>query len=333
MKFVVAALSLIPLTVVAAESLFPITQGTTWKYDLVQERTSESLDLTAPNEKKQFDVNYRLGGTQKIDNQELLKLEIYSGQTLDSVDLISVSPDGIVCPARSDSRGEITKMNPPQKMVAMPLKIGTSWNFDGTIGDTKVAQRYQITGEEDVNVPAGKFRAWRIHCEQALPRTATIDRWFVPGVGFVKVETAVKGESGSLLQKSSLTLKEPPKIQPIPQSNPIATIGELSTGLATKPNGPFKTEFKSDTPAIYVCWRGHELRMGAEIRAAFIAENVADLSADYRIDESKTTAPSPNSRGVFTLSQPEGGWTPGGYRVEFFVDDELTQAIKFKITK
>jgi hypothetical protein len=333
MKVAVPLLIFVPLICGAAQPIFPTAEGTSWKYDLIQEKPSQNLDLTKPNEKEQVEVTYRLAGTQKVDNQDLLRLEIYRGDTLNSVDLISVDANGIICPARSDEKTGFAKLNPPQKMLATPLKIGTSWNFDGSIGQTEVSQRYEITGEEDVFVPAGKFHAWRIHCEQILPARAVIDRWFVPGTGFVKVETTLKAPSGGTLQKTLLTLKEPPKIQRAPQKNPVTEIGKLSTGLATKPNGAFKTEFKSDTPAIYVCWRGHELRKGTEIRALFIAENVADVSADYQIDESKTTAPSPNSSGVFTLSHPDGGWTAGDYRVEFFVDDELTQAVRFKITK
>jgi hypothetical protein len=65
----------------------------------------------------------------------------------------------------------------------------------------------------------------------------------------------------------------------------------------------------------------------------FIAANVADVSADYEIDESSATAPTPNSRGTFTLAKPEEGWATGNYRVEFFVDDQPAETVKFKISK
>ena len=60
---------------------------------------------------------------------------------------------------------------------------------------------------------------------------------------------------------------------------------------------------------------------------------MADVSADYQIDESTSTAPAPNSGGTFTLSKPEPGWAPGNYRVEFYVTDELAQTVKLKIVK
>jgi hypothetical protein len=333
MKIAVLALVLMPLIAGAAGPVLPTAEGTTWNYELVEERPSESLDLTEPNKEEHFAVRYRLGANEKIDNKDLRRLEIYRGDTLDSVDLIAVEKRGIICPARTDSKGAITKLIPPQMMLTTPLKKGTNWNFDGTIGDTKVNQHYEVAGEEDVDVPAGKFQAWRIHCEQTLPRPATIDRWFVSGTGFVKVETIVKGPSGGVLQKSSLALKEPPKVAAAPQRNLKPNPEQLSAGVSSKPSGELKTDFKTDASAIYARWRGHRLPARAEIRAVFIAESVADVSANYQIDEASAVAPSPDSNGTLTLAQPEGGWAPGNYRVEFFVNDAPAQTVKFKISK
>src|SRR6267143_5882006 len=333
MKFVWLAFLFLPLVSPAADPLLNMAEGTTWNYELVQEKPSNSFDLTEPNEEEHFNVTYRLGGNEKIDNKDWARLEVYRGENLESVDLILPSEEGIICQARMDAQRNLTKINPPQQLVKRPFRTGTSWDFDGTIGDTKVSQHYEIVGEEDVDVPAGKFRAWRIHCEQTSPGPATIDRWFVPTIGFVKVETAVKGESGGTLQKTSLKLKERPKVTPAPQTSATASPEKFSAGVSSDPKGDFKTEFKFDTPAIYARWRGHDLGEKAKIRAVFIAESVADVSADYQIDESKTTAPTANASGMFTLSKPEGDWTVGNYRVEFFMDDELAQTAKFKITK
>lgn len=333
MKLALLALAAAPFICVAGEPLFPTAEGTTWNYEMTQERPSDNLDLTEPNEEEHFAVTYRLGGIEKIDNRELRRLEIYRGDALESVDLIAIEKRGIICPARTDAQGAIVKLIPPQMMLSLPLKTGTGWNFDGTIADTKVNQRYEIVGEEDVDLPAGKFHAWRIHCEQTLPAPATINRWFVPGTGFVKVETAVKGSSGGVLQKTSLKLKEPPKVATASQRSLTPQSEKLSAGVSSEPTGEFKTEFKSDTSAIYARWRGHGLRGHAEIRAVFIAENVADVSADYEIDDGSTVAPAQNSNGAFILSRPERGWTPGNYRVEFYVDDALTASVKFKISK
>jgi hypothetical protein len=327
-------LAICPLTCVAADSLIPTTEGTGWNYDMVQERGDRGdLDLTEPNMKDRFTVTYRIGGTQKVDNKDLLKLELYRDATLVSTDLIAVEEHGIVCSARIDEKGALIKLIPPQKMLAAPLKTGTSWNFDGQIGQTKVNQHYKITGEEDVAVAAGKFHTWRIHCDQTAPASATIDRWFVPGTGFVKVVTAIKTSAGGLLQQTSLELKELPKIAAAPLQKAAPESGKLSVGVSKDPTGDFTTSFSSETPAIYARWTGRGLPPRANIRAVWIAENVADVAADYEADEGSTVAPTPDSHGTFTLSRPKGGWAPGDYRVEFYVDDALAGTVKVKIAK
>jgi len=316
---------------VGADALIPMAEGTTWKYELVQEKPSPELDLTEPNERSRFDVIYRLGGAENIDNKDLRRLEIYRGEELESVDLIAVDEHGIICPARTDSRGEVTKLVPPQTMIATPVKKATHWNFDGTIGETKVNQNYEIIGEEDVEVPAGKFHAWRIHCEQTLPTSATVDRWFVAGTGFVKVVSVIKGETGAIAQTTKMSLKELPKV--VTNAILAPSSDQLSGEVSNDPHGEAKTEFKIDTAAIFARWHGRGLPAKANIRAVFIAENVTDVTTDYQIDEMETTAPAPNSGGTFELSRPESGWTDGDYRVEFFVNEEPAQTVKFKITK
>ena len=88
MKFFVLAAILTPVIGIAAEPLMPTAEGTTWNYDLVQEKVSDSLDLTEPNEQEIVAVMYRLGGTEKIGNKELRKLEIYRGETLGTYGLV-----------------------------------------------------------------------------------------------------------------------------------------------------------------------------------------------------------------------------------------------------
>jgi hypothetical protein len=334
MKIAFLALVLTAFICGAAEPpLLPTTEGTTWNYDLVQEKPSVDFDLTEPTEEEHVAVSYRLGGTEKVDNKDLQRLEIYRGDTLESVDLIAVEEQGITCPARVDAQGAIKKLVPPQIMLATPLKTGTSWNFDGSMTNTKVIQHYEIAGEEDVDLPAGKFHAWRIHCEQTSPAQATIDRWFVPGTGFVKVDTVVKAPSGDVLQKSSLQLKEPPKVVTPPQNKSTSKAGKLSAGVSREPEGEFKADFKIDTPAIYARWRGKGLPDHAKISAVLIAENVADVAADSQVDETNAVAPAANARGTFTLAKPEEGWAPGNYRVEFLVDGEPAETVKFKVSK
>ncbi|HST29988.1 MAG TPA: hypothetical protein VLK27_04040 [Chthoniobacterales bacterium] len=331
MKFLALAILLASLVSGVAEPLMPTAEGTTWNYVLVQEKLTDNLDLTAPNELQRISVTYRVGGRKKIDGKELQRLEIYRDDVLDSVDLISVEKDGIICPARIQADGKVLKLVPPQTMLATPLAKGKGWTFEGTVGDTKVKQHYEVADEEDIEVPAGNFHAWRIHCEQSSPTPATIDRWFVSGIGFVKVATVVKGESGIAAQRSWLNLKDLPKIAP-PKNAP-ADSNKLTGDVTSEPQGALKTEFNENTAILYARWHGRNLHDHATIRVVFIAENVSGISENSQIDEMETTAPEANSGGTFALSRPEGGWTTGDYRIEFYLDDTLADTVKFKILK
>jgi hypothetical protein len=326
-------LAICPLTSVVGEQLIPLTAGTRWGYEMTQESSSQSLDLTEPNKRERFAVSYRISGTLKTDNNEFIKLELYRGDALLSTDLITVNEHGIICSGRIDEKGRVSTFDPPQILVRTPLKTGATWNFDGRMGETKVSQRYEVIGEEDTIVAAGKFRAWRVRCEQTSPSAATIDRWFVPGTGFVKVTTKIRGPSGGVLQQTSLQLREAPTIAAQANVHSSMKKGRLSVGLSKRLIGDFMSTFSADTPAIYARWQGRDLRPQAKIRAVWIAENVADAEPDNQFDEASTVAPTSNCHGTFTISQPEGGWAPGNYRVEFYIDERLSETVKLTITK
>jgi hypothetical protein len=70
------------------------------------------------------------------------------------------------------------------------------------------------------------------------------------------------------------------------------------------------------------------------VKAVWIAENIGeDFPQGYKVDEASATVESQNAHGAFTLARPEDGWAVGDYRVEFYVDDVLVDAVKLKIVK
>jgi hypothetical protein len=324
----------LPLASAASVPLIPTDPGTSWVYQMTQENaTNMSLDLQESPEKKSFDVTYRMGGAALLDGTDFLKLELYQGNALASIDFVTVDGRGVICAARMNQKDKVQKFDPPQILLATPVKSGTNWTFNGTVGNTKVAQHYQITARESVTVPAGQFRAWRIHCDQTAPTAATIDRWFVPGTGFVKVVTTIRAPSGGVLQRTSLQLKAAPKIAAAPESTATPEPAKISVGLSKSPTGEFGTVFPTDIPRIYARWQGHNLRNQADIRLIWIAEKVPGVANDYQIDEASTVAQGPMSHGIFTLSSPKEGWLPGEYRAEFYLDDALAEAVKIRIAK
>ena len=200
------------------------------------EEIGAGLDI--PNAKTDADgkihapVLYRIEGTENVDGKDLLKFEMHRAGAITNTDLLTVDEHGITCWARINLDGELIKFNPPQTMIATPLKRGAAWSFDGQAGDLKVHQRYDVTGEENIEVRAGKFHTFHIQGEQSAPSQMTIDRWFVPGVGIVKDVTTMRAANGDLLQRISLELAERPKIENKPEvKSDAGTVRQTEHGV------------------------------------------------------------------------------------------------------
>lgn len=315
-----------------AASIIPTEEGTNWSYQLTQEvGAGISLPGATPDKegKIKSSVVYRLQGSETVNKQRFLKFEMHRDNQVTNTELITVDDKGIHCSYRVLPDGERIHLQPPQTIMAFPLHQDDSWDFDGKAGSAKVHQHYIVMGQQDVNVPAGPFHAYRILGEQTEPDSMTIERWFVPGVGIVKDITTMRNADGERLQRIVLALKEMPTVGERPE---VKSGKNLVGGLSADPVGAFSTEFNTETPHIYARWKGHNLRKDAAIRAVWIAEDIGAVApADYTIDEASAVAETPDAHGSFTLSKPEEGWAPGTYRVEFYVNDDLVDTVKATI--
>jgi hypothetical protein len=357
-KLFLAVELLLAAVSVRADQLLPTVEGTSWEYD-----STETLTGAAPVHSV---VTIR-AGKQLFDGKEVVKFETLSGNVVSKTELVSVDENGIACLARSGKDGRITKLNPPEPIIAAPLKVGAAWELESEVAGIKMHQRFTVVAEESVTVPAGKFQAFHLHCEDPSLMSIKLDRWFVPGTGFVKETTVVRGPG--VMQRVTLELNKitealskpvvtpspaaPKPAEPdsspksaaavssvAPPSEPAAKPGEktaapskkLTVEVSSDPAGGLKTEFKSDVANIYVRWHGHDLPEGARVRVAWVAEDVGDLvEPNFVIDETETVAPTSDASARFTLGRPPDGWAEGKYRVEFYVDDVLVETVRVRI--
>jgi hypothetical protein len=76
----------------------------------------------------------------------------------------------------------------PQCLLRLPFKKGETWEATRTTRDREtITTKYTSTGEEEVEVPAGKFRCVRVESECVLKGvTWTYTRWVAPRCGLVK---------------------------------------------------------------------------------------------------------------------------------------------------
>jgi hypothetical protein len=346
---------------VRADQLLPTVEGTSWEYDSTETLTGAALVHSV--------VTVR-AGKQLLDGKEVVKLETLSGSVVSKTELVSADENGIACLARSGKDGKITKLNPPELIIAAPLKVGAAWELESEVAGIKMHQHFTVVAKEGVTVPAGTFQAFHVQCEDSALMSIKLDRWFVPGTGFVKETTVVRGPG--MMQRVTLELNkitealskpivtsspvpQPAEKQPDsspksaagvssadmpsePATNPekkaVAPSKKLTVEVSSDPAGGLKTEFKSDVANIYVRWRGHDLPEGAKVRVAWVAEDVGDLvEPNFIIDETETVAAAPDASARFTLGRPPDGWAEGKYRVEFYVDDLSVETVSVTIDK
>jgi hypothetical protein len=334
MKSILALLAFGPAMAgsILAAPIMPTADGTTWSYWMTEEAGEGLRIVGLPAEEKiRLPVAYRIDGTQKVDENDLLKFEMHRAGVVTNTDLLKVDDHRIICFARIDAGGALAKLSSPQIIVPPQSEEGASWDYEAEIDGAKATVHFTITGQEDVDVPAGKFHAFKIHSEQTEPTPITEDRWFANGIGIVKDITTTRNPDGKLVHRVTLELKERPKIGPRPEVKPTK---KLSATISKDAVGPAVARIGGDAEKIYARWQGNGLRKDAKVRVVWIAEDIGDAAPpDYTIDEAVTTAPAADARGSFMLSRPEGGWVTGSYRAEFYLDDALADTVKLKIEK
>lgn len=76
----------------------------------------------------------------------------------------------------------------PIPLLKLPAKPGDTWTWEPDAGGGPPSKTtYTLGKEEEIEVPAGKFRALRVESEQDLGgRVFKSTLWYAPGVGLVK---------------------------------------------------------------------------------------------------------------------------------------------------
>ena len=179
-------------------------------------------------------------GKQLLDGKEVVKLETLSGNVVSKTELVSADENGVACLARSGKDGKIAKLNPPEPIIAAPLEVGAAWELESEVAGIKMRQHFTVAAKESVIVPAGKFQAFHLQCEDASLMSIKLDRWFVPGTGFVKETTVVRGPG--MVQRATLELNKitlssaaPKPAEQQPESSPKST---AAVAPATTPSEP-----------------------------------------------------------------------------------------------
>ncbi len=309
------------VSLVQAGELLPTTRGTSWTYDATEE--------DGANASRHSVVTRRFDGTEEANGRQLFKLQTFTDGKLSLTELVAVDKEGVRSAATHDGDGNVKSLPAPVVVVPKNLATGVTWKVEGEVRGVAMHQSWRILGTEDVAVPAGTFTAFRFQGEQTMPAAIVSDRWFIPGIGFIKEVTTMRGPGGDLLGRRTLELRSLPRVAAAP--TPAAN-SKLVVGVSSRPIGAFETEISPEAPNLYARWEGTGLRDKAKIRAVWIAENVGDIAPpNYQIDDATTITSSADAHGLFTLTRPPSGWAEGKYRVEFYLDGALVQSVPLRI--
>jgi hypothetical protein len=162
----------------AKPDYYPLKVGTKWHYEL------------NANGKK-MNVMNAIAKTENIDGKELSRLETTIMDRVAATEHLTVTDKGVF---RNRINGiEIT---PPVCLLKFPVKDGESWDADVKIGEEKVTFKAKAGKEEEVEVPAGKYKAVTSELQVKAGGVDVKTRyWFAKDVGVVKQTMEINGQN------------------------------------------------------------------------------------------------------------------------------------------
>ncbi len=160
----------------SSAAYFPLGQGTIWTY-----RTNSHGDIIM-----------KVGPLAKVGTYGCRIVETVVGGNTTQRECYGVEGDGVYAYERSYPAGTM-RLEPPQRVLALPVAVGQAWEWTGRIGDQEVTLKYTWARREKIQVPAGSFDAMQLYFEGLVPPNIQVQtwRWFAAGVGMVKEDSLV----------------------------------------------------------------------------------------------------------------------------------------------
>lgn len=167
----------------AGDTYYPLKAKTKWVYK-VGDQT----------------VEVEVVGTEKVGTEDATRVVTKVGGKEVASELYQTKADGIYrLKVKED------KIEPPVKVLALPVKKDATWKVDSKVGTQTVKGEFKVKNDkEEVTVPAGKFEAVLVEgtdLDVAGTKT-TVRQWFAKDKGIVKLVYVIQGT------ESVLELKE-----------------------------------------------------------------------------------------------------------------------------
>lgn len=192
---------------------FPLAPRARWIYHLRQElgqgvKFSPEDAKLAKGNLLETQVISQVMGQESLGGRPFVRVDSSRNGRPWLSEWYSLEPGGLFVARRIESGNE-TDLNPPQKQLSNGLQPGEQWDWKAA--DAPVSSHTSVLGRESVTVKAGTFQAVRVRSEMTIRSRMVItvrqDRWFVPGIGYVKQDTT-SAAGPHMISHVTLTLEK-----------------------------------------------------------------------------------------------------------------------------
>ncbi len=147
---------------------FPLKAGAKWHYRVLANGNEGKMITQVPK-------------IEKIDDKPLARLEAVVNDQIVATEHLSTTNKGIF---RYRANG--AEAVPPVPVLKYPVKPGDTWKVETTVNNQKITISSKV-GQEEVTVPAGKFKAVTVESDvETVGQSFKSTFWFVEGKGWVK---------------------------------------------------------------------------------------------------------------------------------------------------
>jgi uncharacterized protein DUF3108 len=177
----------------AGESYLPLGKGHKWTY-----KTDYDEDTL---------IVHEVTASEKVGETACLVVEHRSENAKESrirtlrTEWLALSDDGVKIHKIVRGRTEMAVEKPFFKLKS-DLKKDDEWEGEAKASENSAKHTYRVDQEEQVEVPAGKFKAIKVafKIESGARHAAEGFEWYAKGVGMVKAEITIKvGGEGTMI--------------------------------------------------------------------------------------------------------------------------------------
>jgi hypothetical protein len=197
-----AGLSLVRVTR-PRPSAYPLAPGHTWTFKTDYDDTTE--------------IVHHVAGREKVGEVDCLVLEVRShnpelgAPRLLRKEWLAPGEGGVLIHKQQRGRTEMAVEKPFFKMKD-PVRKDDEWRGEAKAAENAPRHHAVVEGEEEVEVPAGKFKAWKLRVKTESGRhVAEGFEWYAPGVGLVKYEMTFRSGNDGTTVTAELKKFEPGK--------------------------------------------------------------------------------------------------------------------------